>query len=390
MVPEQRFSRLNHPAGELPLAAEKHHPSIAMPNEQTPLLNGDKAMQGVGVPAGAGLPAPPTAAANNVAAAAASSSLPQRRQPQAIAHRGYKLAAPENSMAAFRAAVECGAAAIETDLHLSRDGVVVLSHDETLARCFGDAAKVRERDWADLSKLRTLRQPAQGLPRLLDLLEYLNRPGREHVWLMLDIKTHDDPNEIIRRTAETLASVPGIRPWNHRITLCCWTSQYIKLSMKYLPGYKTTNIAYSTIYARELASQVPDLSISMLRLTLAAPFIGQRFIRHMKRLGHPIHTWTVNDEAWMEWCIRKELDGVITDDPKLFLEVCERVGKEEAEGGSSRLSRLRRKVSVQAAVRGVKYASEMALFHFLLVIVIGIYLFRNGLPRSSIRKTLQG
>lgn len=49
-------------------------------------------------------------------------------RPQAISHRGYKAAFPENTMVAFRGAVEVGADAIETDLHLSRDGVVVLSH----------------------------------------------------------------------------------------------------------------------------------------------------------------------------------------------------------------------------------------------------------------------
>lgn len=48
--------------------------------------------------------------------------------PQAIAHRGYSAEFPENSMAAFVAAVQVGAHAIETDLHISRDGVVVLSH----------------------------------------------------------------------------------------------------------------------------------------------------------------------------------------------------------------------------------------------------------------------
>lgn len=50
------------------------------------------------------------------------------RLPQAIAHRGYKAAFPENTMAAFRSAVEIGAHAVETDVHLSKDGVVVLSH----------------------------------------------------------------------------------------------------------------------------------------------------------------------------------------------------------------------------------------------------------------------
>ena len=51
-----------------------------------------------------------------------------RRLPQAIAHRGYKAAHPENCMEAFKGAVKVGAHAIETDIHLSKDGVVVLSH----------------------------------------------------------------------------------------------------------------------------------------------------------------------------------------------------------------------------------------------------------------------
>lgn len=91
-------------------------------------------------------------------------------------------------MLAFRAAVEVGAHAVETDLHLSKDGVVVLSHDATLKRCFGFDAKVRDCDWSYLSTLRTLQEPAESLPRLKDLLEYLNEGALEHVWIMLDIK----------------------------------------------------------------------------------------------------------------------------------------------------------------------------------------------------------
>jgi glycerophosphoryl diester phosphodiesterase len=48
--------------------------------------------------------------------------------PQAIAHRGYKAAFPENTMASFVGAVEAGAHALETDIHLTADDVVVLSH----------------------------------------------------------------------------------------------------------------------------------------------------------------------------------------------------------------------------------------------------------------------
>ena len=48
--------------------------------------------------------------------------------PQTIAHRGFKAKYPENTMAAFKSAVEVGAHALETDIHLSKDGEVVLSH----------------------------------------------------------------------------------------------------------------------------------------------------------------------------------------------------------------------------------------------------------------------
>lgn len=51
-----------------------------------------------------------------------------KRRPQAIAHRGYKAKFPENTMGAFKGAVGVGADALETDIHLSKDGVVVLSH----------------------------------------------------------------------------------------------------------------------------------------------------------------------------------------------------------------------------------------------------------------------
>lgn len=108
--------------------------------------------------------------------------------PRAVAHRGYKAAAPENSMLAFRAAVEAGAHAVETDLHLSKDGVVVLSHDATLKRCFGVDAKVRDCEWVFLSTLRTTQEPAEPMVRLLDLLEYLNEDERVDVGVLLDIK----------------------------------------------------------------------------------------------------------------------------------------------------------------------------------------------------------
>ncbi|KAK5628674.1 hypothetical protein RRF57_004389 [Xylaria bambusicola] len=305
--------------------------------------------------------------------------------PQTIAHRGFKAAAPENTMAAFRAATEAGAEAIETDLHLTRDGVVVLCHDETLQRCYGNKSRVRDLDWAEISKLRTLREPYQPMPRLIDLLEYLNQPGLERIWLMLDVKTHDDAEEIMKRTAEALASVPSQRPWNTRVTPCCWNAIYIKLSMTYLPDYRITHVGFSTTYARCLID-IPNISFSMLRHTLASP-CGRRFIRDMRKLDIPVYVWTVNKEIWMEWSVQRELSGVITDEVALFREVCGRMSSVEVH---TPITNKRQKKFSRRLYETIRFCGEMTLLHFLIAIFLAREWLKHGSPSRHIGKVLNG
>lgn len=91
-------------------------------------------------------------------------------------------------MDAFKAAVEIGAHALETDVHLSKDGVIVLSHDATLKRCFGVENKIINCEWSFLETLQTLKEPKGKILKLKSLLEYLATPGLESIWLLLDIK----------------------------------------------------------------------------------------------------------------------------------------------------------------------------------------------------------
>jgi phosphatidylglycerol phospholipase C len=62
------------------------------------------------------------------------------------------------------------------------------SQDGTLKRCFGIEKKINECDWEYLSTLRTLREPREPMPRLVDLLEYFAQPGLEKMWVLLDVK----------------------------------------------------------------------------------------------------------------------------------------------------------------------------------------------------------
>ena len=95
-------------------------------------------------------------------------------------------------MAAFRGALTAGAHAIETDVHLSRDGVVVLAHDPSLRRCFGVDKRVAECDWAYLRTLRPTTSrggEGEGMARLTDLLGLLDQDAEaERVWVLIDIK----------------------------------------------------------------------------------------------------------------------------------------------------------------------------------------------------------
>lgn len=257
-----------------------------------------------------------------------------RRFPQSIAHRGYKAKHPENTMEAFRGAVKAGAHAIETDIHLTKDDVVVLSHDATLKRCFGVDKKIRDCDWDYLSTLRTLKSPHEPMPRLKDLLEYAAAPGTESIWILLDIKLDNNADDVMRLIGRTVHSVrPGRRAWKDRIVLGCWAAKLLPLCFHYLPGFPISHIGFSTSYARRFLD-VPNVSFNMLQKILLGP-IGNKFIRDAKAADRQLFAWTVNETNMMKWCVQKELDGVITDDPKRFNEVCESWDDNEPEAEPS-------------------------------------------------------
>ncbi|KIW41555.1 uncharacterized protein PV06_07103 [Exophiala oligosperma] len=245
-----------------------------------------------------------------------------QRLPQTIAHRGYKAKYPENTMRSFRGAVEVGTHAIETDIHLTKDGVVVLSHDPDLKRCFGQKEKIIDCDWDYLSNLRTIQEPHEPMPRLVDLLEYVAQPGLEHVWLLFDIKIDNDGDDVMRLIAHTLASVnPGGRPWEERVLMGIWVPKYLSLCTKYVPDFPVAHIGFSTAMAREYL-KVPNVGFNMLLYSLLGP-VGSRFMRDVRKQKRQLFVWTVNESNLMTWCIQRNVDGVVTDNPELFKQICD-------------------------------------------------------------------
>ena len=86
-------------------------------------------------------------------------------------------------------------------------------------------------------------------------------------------------------------------------------------------------VGFSIPYARQFL-KVPNVSFNMHHKVIAGPG-GGAFLRDARAAGRSIFLWTVDDVAWMKWSIGKEVDGVITDDPKKYLEVCKNYGGEK-------------------------------------------------------------
>lgn len=249
------------------------------------------------------------------------------RRPLNIAHRGFRARWPENSLEAFRQALAPttagggGADALETDIHLSRDGVVVLSHDPTLRRCFDRPERIADCDWFFLAEQRSTQAPGEPLARLEDLLRMLSEPAYAAVWVLLDVKRDDDPDVLLRRVAETLATVPG--DWSRRIVLGCWEAIAMRICHERLPAFPVAYIGFSLKTAELLLRHHPDI-VQVFNLNLHQVLRGRgvRFLRASQRTRkHRVLAWTVNDPEWMEWCIRHRVDGVISDDPSLFFQV---------------------------------------------------------------------
>jgi glycerophosphoryl diester phosphodiesterase len=99
-------------------------------------------------------------------------SLPGRQKPYVMAHRGNQKACPENTLAAFQQAFSDGADILETDLHLSRDGVFMCIHDATLDRTTDGRGAVAEKTLAELKKYRAgIHHPMYHTERIPTLAE---------------------------------------------------------------------------------------------------------------------------------------------------------------------------------------------------------------------------
>jgi phosphatidylglycerol phospholipase C len=122
-------------------------------------------------------------------------------------------------------------------------------------------------------------------------------------------------------------------------------ASFLQAARSQLPTYPLAHISASLLYSHHFL-KIPNLGFNLNQNTLVGPS-GKLFLRELERTDKLLMTWTVNQPRRMEWCIRQNLghprlpnrnvqgppliDGVITDNPRLYLEVCQKF-EDEMDG----------------------------------------------------------
>ena len=97
-------------------------------------------------------------------------------------------------------------------------------------------------------------------------------------------------------------------------------AEYLPLCHQYFPETAVANIGFSPAYCRQFLP-VQTVTYSILQASLVG-WSGRKLIDELHAHGRQVHSWTVNTEKSMDWCIRQGLDGVITDNIPQFLDMC--------------------------------------------------------------------
>ena len=218
-------------------------------------------------------------------------------------------------MPAFEHAVSVGFRYLETDVHVTKDGVLVAFHDTDLNRTCGHPGEIIDMTWAEIAELRV--DGREPIPLMRDLLER---------WPDVRFNIDCKADTALEPLAELIASTAAIE----RVCIGSFSHRrLIRLRKLCGPGLLTClsppEIASLRILRRVWGSnprvaQVPITAgneDSLFHVTL----VNERFIRDAHREHLPVHVWTIDDEAEIDRLLDLGVDGIMTDRPDLLRDV---------------------------------------------------------------------
>jgi glycerophosphoryl diester phosphodiesterase len=235
-----------------------------------------------------------------------------------IAHRGFSGAAPENTLAAFRKAIEIGSDMIELDIHLSKDGRIVVIHDETLERTTNGRGKVVDHTLTDLKKLDA-GSPFGGqfagerIPTLEEVLDLAK--GRVLVNIEIKNPTHEQ-YPITALAYKSLQAVKKAKMLDRVIF-----SSFNPVSLEHIQK-KEPRAGVALLFHRPWNSFLEMTSGKKYEvLNLRNIHLNKEKISQVHREGMKVNVYTVNTEEELEQFVRWGADGIITNYPDRLIRI---------------------------------------------------------------------
>ena len=232
--------------------------------------------------------------------------------PIAFAHRGGALDAPENSMAAFQAAVDIGYRYLETDVHLTLDGRVIAFHDDVLGRVTDMEGRVCETPYSQIKD--ALIDGRSEIPLLEDLLA-------SFPCARFNIDPKDD------LVAEPLAKLIKETASADRICVASFSDKRTTLVSRLVGKDLCTGVGPSGVARLRIGnftSSTSSIRGQCVQVPVTAkgiPLITRIFVDRVHSIGKVIHAWTINEAEEMHRLLDLGVDGIMTDRPKVLKEV---------------------------------------------------------------------
>ncbi|MEM1178128.1 MAG: glycerophosphodiester phosphodiesterase family protein [Acidobacteriota bacterium] len=248
----------------------------------------------------------------------------ESQAPKVIAHRGFSGQAPENTLVAIRQAIEIGADMVEIDVTLTRDGHVIVLHDETLERTTDGGGAALETQLADIQKLDAgswfdARYAGEKVPTLQEVLDLVT----DRILLNIEIK-HE---------AVTDAVEGGIAQKVHRLVAESGRAEQVIVSSfdpRPLARLRELGspLATASLYAVRLHSGLlpSDITaqVGSVAFNVSGRHLDEAMLENAKAHGIPVQVYTVNEIKDMERLLEVGVVALFTDHPDRMLRLLSR------------------------------------------------------------------
>jgi len=256
--------------------------------------------------------------------------LKMSHSPLIIGHRGASAVAPENTIAAFRKAIEVGADGIEFDVQLSSDGIPVVIHDETLHRTASRSEHIVELTAEELKRVNVgswfaaqRNSPPddysnETLPTLQQLLDHFSS-GDSLLYLELKCRP-EETSQIVSITSNVLTNYSI----HERVIVECFDLNVIREVKRYAPHLKTAALFQPRLSRPHFWSSRQQLIDEALaaganEIALHYKLADDRTIESAHRADLKVVVWTVDDPAWVSRSRNLGVHALITNDPATMI-----------------------------------------------------------------------